>query len=85
MEAKMNLKAVKLEGIKFADPDNPNDAYSMGGWGVIAPDGTWLTLNKGGLVSAWRTKGIATMIAQTIIQDDLTQNQWLTSHAKPHN
>tara|TARA_R110000744_G_scaffold14449_1_gene41173 strand:- start:1023 stop:1289 length:267 start_codon:yes stop_codon:yes gene_type:complete len=77
---KKNLKAAKLNGIKFADPDSPNRAYSMGGWGVVDSDGTWLTINKGGLVSAWATKRTAAMIAATIIRDDLTQNQWLTSH-----
>ena len=81
METKTNLKAAKLDGIKFADPDSPNDAYSMRGWGVMAPDGTWLTINKSGLVSAWGTKRTAAMVADTVIQDDMTQDAWLVSYA----
>ena len=82
---KTGLKAAKLDGIKFPDPDNSNDAYSMGSnWGVLASDGTWLSLNSEGLVSAWRTKKTAATIAATIIQDDLTEDGWLISHSTTH-
>jgi len=80
---KTGLKAARIDGIKFRH--TPGSYYTMTKWGVMASDGTWLSLSSKGLVSAWRTKKTAATIAATIIQDDLTEDQWLQPLPASHS
>jgi len=65
---KTGLKPKSLRGIFFTDQQG--QTYTMSGrvYGVVSDDGSFICLNREGIVSAW-SRSTAQMVAESVNQD----------------